>query len=132
MKLRFALLSIYLAFFLSLPAFSQSRIQVQEIQRQNNISNIGAVINQQANDTPETLQIINSSENPEFSKTRQSGQPVVINTIKSLVPYEDLYKVLQKEVGKYFILPIEEFESLKKAKEAWLASESAPVADPPK
>ncbi|GAB1354336.1 hypothetical protein MASR1M12_30740 [Erysipelotrichia bacterium] len=131
MKLRFALLSIYLAFFLSLPAFSQSRIQVQEIQQQNNISNIGAVINQQANDTPETLQIINSSENPEFSKTRQSGQPVVINTIKSLVPYEDLYKVLQKEVGKYFILPIEEFESLKKAKEAWLASESAPVADPP-
>jgi len=131
MKLRFALLSICLAFFLSLPAFSQSRIQVQEIQQQNNISNIGTVINQQANQTPETLQIINSSANPEFNKARSTGQPVVINTIKSLVPYEDLYKVLQKEVGKYFILPIEEFESLKKAKEAWLASESTPVADPP-
>ena len=131
MKLRFALLSICLAFFLSLPAFSQSRIQVQEIQQQNNISNIGTVINQQANQTPESLQIINSSANPEFNKARSTGQPVVINTIKSLVPYEDLYKVLQKEVGKYFILPIEEFESLKKAKEAWLASESMPVADPP-
>lgn len=55
-----------------------------------------------------------------------------IKTIKALVPYEDLYKVLQKDVGKYFILPIEEYEELKAAKEASLKSEKPDKPLPPK
>lgn len=55
-----------------------------------------------------------------------------IKTIKALVPYEDLYKVLQQDVGKYFILPIEEYEELKAAKEASLQTKKPEKPLPPK
>lgn len=55
---------------------------------------------------------------------------VELRTIRSLVPYEDLHKMLQQNVGKYFILPIEEFEELKAAKEESL-QQIEPDKDPP-
>ncbi|GAB4275931.1 MAG: hypothetical protein Kow0029_17430 [Candidatus Rifleibacteriota bacterium] len=81
--------------------------------------------------TENSVKIINRSDNPDFINSRKTKKSEKINTIKTLVPYEDLYKVLQQDIGKYFILPIDEFEALKKAKEAWLASQSTPVAEPP-
>ncbi|MGM0598422.1 MAG: hypothetical protein ACQETH_01275, partial [Candidatus Rifleibacteriota bacterium] len=77
------------------------------------------------------LKISNRTGNPDYIKEPQKKKKEKFNTVKTLVPYEDLYKVLQKDIGKYFILPIEEFESLKEAKEAWLASQSQPVEEAP-
>lgn len=77
------------------------------------------------------LRISNRSGNPDYIKEPEKQKQEKFNTVKTLVPYEDLYKVLQKDIGKYFILPIEEFEGLKKAKEAWLASQSQPVEEAP-
>ncbi|NLF98349.1 MAG: prepilin-type N-terminal cleavage/methylation domain-containing protein [Candidatus Riflebacteria bacterium] len=77
------------------------------------------------------MQLANASENPDFLQKSEKPVKTSIKTVKTLVPYEDLYKVLQQDIGKYFILPIEEFEKLKLAKEAWLASSTKPVADPP-
>lgn len=77
------------------------------------------------------LDIINSLANPAFASSKMPVEALEINTIKTLIPYEDLYKVLQQDIGKYFILPIEEFEALKAAKEVWLASEAKPLAPPP-
>ncbi len=125
MKPRSLLLYFVLTFFLCLPAFAQH--DFQQTHQTNNVPDQQIVVMPAA----DSLQIINSSENPDFSKPRRSETIPAINVIKSLVPYEDLYKVLQKDAGKYFILPIEEFEALKKAKETWLASSSTPVADPP-
>ncbi|GEM_PF-975506 len=79
----------------------------------------------------DSLQLANASENPDFVQNPVRTETPAIKTVKTLVPYEDLYKVLQQDIGKYFILPIEEFEKLKLAKEAWLASSTRPVADPP-
>lgn len=84
-------------------------------------------ISQQA----EPVNFINRSDNPDFSRPEPKKNPEKFNTIKTLVPYEDLYKVLQQDIGKYFILPIDEFEKLKSAKEAWIASQSKPIASPP-
>jgi competence protein ComGC len=84
--------------------------------------------NQITNESIKVTQFSNSSLNPVFESQNKSQKPTGFNTIKTLVPYEDLYKVLQKDIGKYFIIPINEFEKLKKAKEAWLASESKPLA----
>ncbi len=78
----------------------------------------------------DSLQLANASENPDFVQKSAKTTVPAIKTVKTLVPYEDLYKVLQQDIGKYFILPIEEFEKLKLAKEAWLASTTKPVADP--
>jgi competence protein ComGC len=77
------------------------------------------------------VNFINRSDNPDFITPPKKEKPESFDTIKTLVPYEDLYKVLQQDIGKYFILPIEEFEALKKAKEAWLASQSQPITAPP-
>lgn len=128
MKSRVLLLAVFVLLFSCLPTYAdQQQMQVQQAIEQTNQQNI------QSTDESHSagLQIINSSENPDFNKPRNSGATSTISTIKTLVPYEDLYKVLQQDIGKYFILPIEEFEALKKAKEAWLASTTTPIADPP-
>lgn len=78
-----------------------------------------------------SVSFINRSDNPDFIAPIPGKKPEKFSTIKTLVPYEDLYKVLQQDIGKYFILPIEEFEQLKKAKEAWLASQTKPLTAPP-
>lgn len=98
--------------------FYASQLQVQQAANEPNI----------AVDSP---RFSNLGDNPEFIVPTPAPGPKKINTIKTLVPYEDLYKVLQQDIGKYFILPIEEFEELKKVKEAWLASQSKPVVAPP-
>ncbi|HNX76609.1 MAG TPA: prepilin-type N-terminal cleavage/methylation domain-containing protein [Candidatus Rifleibacterium sp.] len=134
MKLRFLLLAICLVLSSCLVIHAEKRIISQQIAQQTNIQaddqtnvDFQQTDDRQIND----LQVINSSENPDFVKPHPAAGLQTIGTVKSLVPYEDLYKVLQQDAGKYFILPIEEFEALKKAKEAWLASATAPVADPP-
>lgn len=98
--------------------FDASQMQVQQAANEPNISV----------DSPK---FSNRGDNPAFIVPTPAPGPKKINTIKTLVPYEDLYKVLQQDIGKYFILPIEEFEELKKVKEAWLASQSKPVVAPP-
>jgi len=57
--------------------------------------------------------------------------PESIHAIKSLVPYEDLNKVLSQEAGKYIIIPNHQYEEMKAAKEAYLASLTAPVKESP-
>ncbi len=89
-------------------------------------SNLNAQVGQQSQVT-----YINRSDNPDFISPAVPKEPEKFNTIKTLVPYEDLYKVLQQDIGKYFILPLDEFEQLKKAKEAWLASQTKPITAPP-
>lgn len=125
MKLRFLLPA--LCFVLTcFSVHAERQIEVQQNNFQQNIN-----IQQADSQSTNSLPISNSSANPDFSQTQGSEIARTIGTIKSLVPYEDLYKVLQQDAGKYFILPIDEFEALKKAKEASLASMSTPVSDPP-
>lgn len=132
MKLRFLLLSFCLILSCCLTAAAERNLQIQQVIQQDNVSNVQQIDVQQVNNqNVDTLKIINSSQNPEFDKPPTPNTPQTISTIKSLVPYEDLHKVLQQDVGKYFILPLEEFEAMKKAKEAWLASASKPITDQP-
>lgn len=128
MRFRFFFLMLCAIMVLSLPAMAE-RIEQQQNQQsyQQEIQQLAPV---QQNDE-QALEIFNSSVNPEFALTGKPSATSGISTVKTLVPYEDLYKVLQQDIGKYFILPIEEFEALKAAKEAWLASSSRPVSDPP-
>ena len=109
--------------------------QTEVMQTRNSNAQV-QMIDQRANheEAPlqiDSLQLANASENPDF--VQRSAKTVIpaIKTVKTLVPYEDLYKVLQQDIGKYFILPIEEFEKMKQTKEAWLASSTRPVTDPP-
>ncbi|PKL45674.1 MAG: hypothetical protein CVV41_01350 [Candidatus Riflebacteria bacterium HGW-Riflebacteria-1] len=109
----------------------------QEITQMQMRNNIPAQMQTQSANTDynsvpaATINSTNASENPDFVQSQTKAATTSIKTVKTLVPYEDLYKVLQQDIGKYFILPIEEFEKLKSAKEAWLASASKPVTAPP-
>ncbi|MDD3146730.1 MAG: prepilin-type N-terminal cleavage/methylation domain-containing protein [Candidatus Riflebacteria bacterium] len=132
MKLRFLLLSFCLVISCCFAAGAERKIQIQQSFSSNNLSNVQQLDVQQVNSPGiDSIEIINSSHNPAFDKPTAPETPQTISTIKSLVPYEDLHKVLQQDVGKYFILPLEEYEAMKKAKEAWLASASKPVAAAP-
>lgn len=113
--------SVFLLCFIA--AFSFAAGFEQQIQ---SYSNSNAQVGQQSQ-----VSFINRSDNPDFISPTSPKEPEKFNTIKTLVPYEDLYKVLQQDIGKYFILPIDEFEQLKKAKEAWLASQTKPITAPP-
>jgi competence protein ComGC len=129
MRPRALALTIFLVFLSFLPLMAQHEGSPGGNIQQMSFSATNQAQEVQQNET--AVQITNASENPDFSLSSAAAESVEITTVKSLVPYEDLYKVLQQDIGKYFILPIEEFESLKAAKEAWLASQSAPVIDPP-
>lgn len=127
MRFRFFFLMLCTLLVLSLPARAEKIYQQNQQSDQQEIQQLTPV---QQNDE-QALEVFNSSVNPEFALTGKTSATSGISTVKTLVPYEDLYKVLQQDIGKYFILPIEEFEALKAAKEAWLASISRPISDPP-
>ncbi|NCB38144.1 MAG: hypothetical protein EOM80_05180 [Erysipelotrichia bacterium] len=132
MKFRVSLL-VFLLTILTCYTATSDEINIRALQnvQQSTQQNIDQSFNQTVDAPLANEEITNSSENPDFIKTRQAQPASGIGTIKTLVPYEDLYKVLQQDIGKYFILPIDEFEALKKAKESWLASTTTPIADPP-
>ncbi|MDD2624909.1 MAG: hypothetical protein PHQ02_08835, partial [Candidatus Riflebacteria bacterium] len=56
-----------------------------------------------------------------------------INTVQTMVSYEDLTQIMKTNVGKYFVLPIDEFEKLKaeKEKNIELISSHTPGLTPP-
>ncbi|MFZ2961008.1 MAG: hypothetical protein WA705_29360 [Candidatus Ozemobacteraceae bacterium] len=62
--------------------------------------------------------------------TSQQDQET-LKSVRMLVPYEDLSKVLAERVGKYVILPDQEYQQMVMEKEAWLASCSAKTIAPP-
>ncbi|MEW6711398.1 MAG: hypothetical protein AB1403_16355, partial [Candidatus Riflebacteria bacterium] len=139
MKFRFiaVFMLIFLGSILNAASIEQMRslnqmIELQQNQQNNNIQqaqqNTAPSNNFEHRPSPAFM---NRSDNPDFTAPEPPKEPEKFNTIKTLVPYEDLYKVLQQDIGKYFILPIEEFETLKKAKEAWLASQTKPITAPP-
>ena len=109
---------VFFVFCLSAAAFAGGKDQIQ-------------TFTNKFNESPRSPSFINRGDNPAFSRNEKKVEPEKFSTVKTLVPYEDLYKVLQQDIGKYFILPIEEFEQLKKAKEAWLASQTQPLSAPP-
>ena len=114
--------------------FAATPQEVMQMQMHNNAAQNQMI--ERANVEPmatraDALQHANAYENPDFAKSDEKPAITSLKTVKTLVPYEDLYKVLQQDIGKYFIIPIDEFEKLKATKEAWLASSSRPVADPP-
>lgn len=106
----------------------QAQVQQQIQFQQQSIQSADVLSNR---DRLSDVSLANSSDNPEFVTHQQTDKRLSLSTVKTLVPYEDLYKVLQKDIGKYFIIPITEFEALKQAKEAWLASKTAPVEAAP-
>lgn len=135
MKFKFLFLGLLLFCCFSLVAIAGDPAYFKT-QRQNQQINIQSQDNNQAgnlaiSDSTTQVQFINRSDNPDFIALPKKQKTEKFNTIKTLVPYEDLYKVLQQDIGKYFILPIEEFEALKKAKEVWLASQTTPVPEAP-
>lgn len=91
----------------------QAQVQQQIQFQQQSIQSADVLSNR---DKLSDVSLANSSENPEFVTRQQTDKKSSLSTIKTLVPYEDLYKVLQKDIGKYFIIPITEFEALKQAK----------------
>ncbi len=103
-------------------------VQSQQVQSDDLVGyQSNNLVNQQnyiSNQTRETEKFRNYSDNPKFTRPVPQKSKKDFTTIKTLVPYEDLYKVLQKDIGKYFILPIDEFEALKKAKEDWIKANS--------
>lgn len=56
-----------------------------------------------------------------------------INTVQTMVSYEDLTQIMKNDVGKYFVLPISEYEKLKaeKEKNIELISSHTPGLIPP-
>ena len=46
-----------------------------------------------------------------------------IKTSKLLLPYDDLLKLIQNQESKYFILPLDEYEAMLKAKEEYLKTQ---------
>ena len=56
-----------------------------------------------------------------------------INTVQTMIAYDDLTQIMKNNVGKYFVLPIDEFEKLKteKEKNIDLLSSYTPNLTPP-
>ncbi|MBF0503068.1 MAG: hypothetical protein HQM09_23270, partial [Candidatus Riflebacteria bacterium] len=54
-----------------------------------------------------------------------------LHTVRMLVPYADLNKVLAERIGKYVMVPYQEYEHLVSEKQAWLSSQTAALVAPP-
>lgn len=54
-----------------------------------------------------------------------------LRTVRTLVPYKDLGEMLEDRAAKYLILPVREYEKLRAAKEAWLASSAVTPGETP-
>ncbi|RCK78184.1 MAG: hypothetical protein OZSIB_1700 [Candidatus Ozemobacter sibiricus] len=65
------------------------------------------------------------------SPTPSPATPPVVRTLKTLIPFTEVSKVLQDTGRRYLMLPFEEFERLRAAKEAALASAAAPAPEAP-
>ncbi len=54
-----------------------------------------------------------------FSSNTAQGAPQNkgINTLQTMVSYDDLEQIMKKDLGKYFLLPLSEYEELKAKKE---------------
>lgn len=60
-----------------------------------------------------------------------AADPVGIKVVKTLVPFSDLSDALQEKGGRYLMVPFDEIERLRRAKEAVQASATAFVPAPP-
>lgn len=64
------------------------------------------------------------------AQSDQAHTPTV-RTVRTLMPYKDLGDMLENRASKYLIVPVTEYEKMRAAKEAWLASAVTPIAEIP-
>ncbi|HNW34108.1 MAG TPA: prepilin-type N-terminal cleavage/methylation domain-containing protein, partial [Candidatus Ozemobacteraceae bacterium] len=60
-----------------------------------------------------------------------AGVSQTVRTVRTLMPYKDLGEMLEDRAAKYLIVPVSEYERMRAAKDAWLASSTAPSIDTP-
>lgn len=60
-----------------------------------------------------------------------AGQSQTVRTVRTLMPYKDLGDMLENRAAKYLIVPVTEYEKMRVAKEAWLASSTTPSVETP-
>ncbi|HQG28921.1 MAG TPA: hypothetical protein PLY73_10195 [Candidatus Ozemobacteraceae bacterium] len=65
-------------------------------------------------------------------QAQTAGTPQeTVRTVRTLMPYKDLGEMLENRAAKYLIVPVTEYEKMRSAKEAWLASATAPITEVP-
>lgn len=68
---------------------------------------------------------------PTLHAQATAGQQETLRTVRTLMPYKDLGDMLENRAAKFLIVPVSEYEKMRDAKEAWLASSVSPIVDTP-